>query len=395
MKSLHNILLYFYAFSLPFEYWDAIGLVGAFSVVKLVAILYFFISLSIKGSFSLKSSSYFIKPLFVLFGFMLFVNSIYVFVHPIDSELINKAFIQNIIIFWIFSNHLSKSQIVCYKALMAFTLGVILLGILFSFEIGIVIRQNRLSVFGDNPNNQGTKVALGIFLIFFFVLKDKLKLNKYRYLLLLAIPTLLSFLVATASRGALLTLFLSLFLLIILYRDRVQNPIYRIGFIAISVFISLYLYNNIMSNELIEKRMNAFVKEGSLGGRESIWRNTLEVYEKSPLIGVGEEGFKYEMRKLYNQEKSAHNYFLYILVTSGLVGLFIFIIFLFRILNASWFIYKSNNEFLYLLLFFIVVFAMLRSGGTLGDKSYWFFFSLIVGAKIGLFKNHYNGIRRV
>jgi O-antigen ligase len=387
IKKGQNFFLYLYAFTIPFEYWDPFGLVGVFSVVKLIAIFYFIFSLfGISENYALNKIKKFVYPLFCLFGIMFIINIFNLFFLPISAPLFNVAFFQNIILFILLANHFGNNIKLIYNVLLSYTLGIILLGVLYSYEIGIVIRQQRISVFGDNPNSQGTKVAIGIFILIFFVLKDKLNLKYFRFLLLLPFPVLLDFMISSGSRGALMSLFLSLFLLIFLLKFKSLGL--KICFIIIGMLASMYLYNKVMSNELINKRMEQFTEEGSLGGREDIWQDVFTMIESSPYIGIGESGFKYEMTKIYGHSKSAHNYFIYVFVTCGIVGLGIFLFFLFNIYKISFSSYKHFGEPIYIILFALVIFAMFRSGGTLGDKSYWFFLAMIVGASFELKNRH-------
>lgn len=391
IKNLHNFFLYLYAFTIPFEYWDPFGLVGVFSIVKLIAIFYFIFSfVNGKNSFSLEKVKMYMYPMFALFGIMVLINLMSLSVIPVSQSPVNIAFLQNLLLFLLLSNHFSSDYLLKYKVLLAYVLGIILLGILFSLEIGIVIRQERLSVFGDNPNNQGTKVSIGIFIILFLVLRDKLNLKYFRFLLLLPLQLLLDFMVSSGSRGALLSLFLSLFLLIFLFKFK-SNAL-KSAFIIVGLVGALYLYDKVMSNELLNKRMEQFTEEGSLGGREDIWEDVFVMIENAPVIGLGEPGFTYEMTKIYGHSKSAHNYFIYIFVTSGIIGLSLFLFFLSKIFITSYRSYKMDNEPVYIILFALIVFAMFRSGGTLGDKSYWFFLAMIVGAQFDFKKIALNSI---
>lgn len=386
-KKLHNFLLYLYAFALPFEYWNPFGLVGAFSIVRLVAIFYFIASFFNRSySFEIIKSRRYLFPLVLLLLALVLSNIFNSASTPAYEPLINQAFIQNIVLFWLFLNHFSSDIKTVNRSLFAFTVGIVLLGILYQFEIGIVLRQGRVSVFGDNPNNQGTKVAIAIFLLVYFLLSDRLQLKKFRFLLLLPIPNLLKFLADTASRGALITLFIGLVLLIFFLRTK--NGVIKLGLILFGFVAIVSLYQFIMSNDLIQSRMAQFTQEGSLGGRSYIWEITLNIFLKSPFYGVGESGFVHEMiLSPIGSEKSTHNYFLYVLVTSGIIGFAFFLYFLLRIYNAAIDLKKYQKEYLQFILFLIIIFAMLRTGGSLGDKSFWFFFSLIAGSQTYFQKN--------
>lgn len=389
MPKLYNFILYLYAFALPFEQWDPFGLGGSVSIIRVLAIIYFIASaVSIKTFSSLQNSVKQAYILFLLLVEMILVNLFMGVNLPVKGDIVNLAFLQNIILFILLVNHIKQDKIIFYKALFYYVLGIILLGVLFYFNIGIVFRGDRISIFGDNPNNQGTKVAVGIFIIIVYALKDYLKLGVWRYILLLSIPVLFSFLLETGSRGAILTFLASGLLLLMLFPSKES---WRKGVIIVAGMTLIgYSYNLVMGDSVLGKRMVEFEEEGSLGGREYIWMHVLDIYQNSIVFGVGEAGYRYEIFKILGSEKSPHNYFLYILVTGGLVGFLLFVIFIFRIFKYSLYNFSKYKNFLEVILLIICVFAMFRSGGSLGDKFYWFIFALIIGHHLNIRNNEKN-----
>ncbi|MEA4994957.1 MAG: O-antigen ligase family protein [Petrimonas sp.] len=392
LNNLHNLLLYLYAFSLSFEYWD--WGIGGFSISKIVAIIYIIFSFLNIRSFNYKRFiSKQIIPLllfvtFLMLSYLLNSNKYYM-----NTPIINTALLYNIILLWFLTNHFAKNEKVAQLSLFSFALGGLLLSILYVNDIGLVYRQGRVSVFGDNPNNQGTKIAISFLIFLFYTIYDTLKLKKKRFFLLIPLPLFMQFIADTASRGALLTLLIGLFLIILFFKT--NRIITKFISLLVGLVFFIIIYKWFLSNELVQLRMNAFIEEQSLGGREDIWKNVFGLFLNSPLFGIGENGFNKEMIALYGTNKSAHNLFLYALSTSGIIGFSFIFIYLYKTYIHALFLLRKNKQHLYIILYILVIFSMLRSGGSFGDKLIWFQFAIINGLYLFFYtkisnKKYYN-----
>ena len=71
-------------------------------------------------------------------------------------------------------------------------------------------------------------------------------------------------------------------------------------------------------------RVDEEIIGGTMTGRTTIWMAGVQVFATSPIIGVGSGGFNRAVEPLLGSARSAHNAFLSVAVTSGLVGLFLF-----------------------------------------------------------------------
>ena len=124
-------------------------------------------------------------------------------------------------------------------------------------------------------------------------------------------------------------------------------------------------------NHLKTKDLN-FVK-GS--GHANLFGNAMFIWEKNKFLGIGYKNFynKCAEYKLLRCSTHPHNYYLDVLVTVGLLGLAVLIIYLFFITFRSfqylkiYYDKKENNHFDLLLIFlinFLIIFFPLKSSGS-------------------------------
>jgi len=109
-------------------------------------------------------------------------------------------------------------------------------------------------------------------------------------------------------------------------------------FIVIIVVSTLSILGA-LSLDRVEKRVQAAFKEyqdysqtssaSPVGIRLEMWRDSVRIWKENPLIGTGVGDFKYDRKHFYNKGEShkgisyvhAHNIYLDVLATSGLVGI--------------------------------------------------------------------------
>ena len=103
----------------------------------------------------------------------------------------------------------------------------------------------------------------------------------------------------------------------------------------------------------------------------------LPLADINPLFGIGHTGFGYQVEYIYNESRSAHNVFLSILITCGLVGLVLLLVFLFRIIKKAIKNYKINDDILSMVLL-IPVFVMALVAHLLSTKIEWGIFAYII-----------------
>ena len=134
-----------------------------------------------------------------------------------------------------------------------------------------------------------------------------------------------------------------------------------------------------MQHEVFRMRLMYTLQEGDTSGREIIWRNILPLIRDNPLFGVGTVGYETYSIMVFGELKSPHNVFLEILSYTGILGLSIYIVFLYRIVAKSFKMYTKMNLVLPMLLL-IPVFVSIASMQILNVKTGWIIFAYIAGS---------------
>ena len=170
-----------------------------------------------------------------------------------------------------------------------------------------------------------------VFLRFFLEGKHIMK-NKFVFLSLLLILLIFNFL--TYSRS----LYLALLICIILHA--VVQRWYK-GLFIISVLFLLFL---VVSPERLGEGVN-LTRIFSIESRMEDYRNAVKMWKKQPILGIGYNRIRYEKIKMNIIEEvnsdithsgaSFHSSFLIILVSSGIIGLTLFVLVLFKIAGIN------------------------------------------------------------
>lgn len=211
-----------------------------------------------------------------------------------------------------------------------------------------------------NPLSLAYSSVLTLTSIVFLFLFSPTKINnrsKFYYLLVIFV-SLLMFSIGS-SRGALLTIFMVI-LTLIFYTKR-SIKLYLISAVAVIIPIFI-LVNNSVGGDLFE-RSTATIEDGGDSIRKNLRLEALEEFEKHPFFGG-----QIEVSHTY-----PHNILIEILMATGVVGFFIFIIFLLRHLIKIINLTKINVFNLYILLLFLNGFIIYSFSGSIWGAILIFF----------------------
>jgi O-antigen ligase len=172
----------------------------------------------------------------------------------------------------------------------------------------------------------------------------------------------------------------------------------------------LIFYRFVLPHSVVERIDMTFLDKGSISqevqessaidvggttlevtGRKQLWEKAMNYFEEEPLLGIGFETF------LLQEGAITHSLFLRILAEQGLVGMTIFIIFIFSLLQQSYKLFKRSKTKLGQgigLGFFVCVIIHLV-GSVSGDQSlyynlmaiFWLFMGIVASLNSGLKKN--------
>ena len=214
-----------------------------------------------------------------------------------------------------FLNQITQIKRFLYTILISASLiGIILM--IRSYLINF--RGGRLQFFEANPIPEASLLGIGILIATISIIENSFKNRWIKWLIIGIIPVLFYGILLTGSRGPLVsTIIAIIFYLLVKFRERPKF----ISIFSLSVVISFLVIVNI--NILPEGILNRFnpltwIESESYIIRISSYKLTWEIILKNPLIGAG-TGAIY----------IAENIFFEILSNVGIIGLMLFIMFLY------------------------------------------------------------------
>lgn len=381
LNKAKKVFLILLIFSLPFEYWDPFGIASFFTVTKMAGFGYAMMALFTLGkSFDLQIFKY-VKYL-IFIWLWLVILSMFNFTGINTVSIFNFTILQNIILYWLVASDLKKGNIKIKTLMVSFVFSIVLMSILLTLGIGLgqeyVEGVSRLTFFENNPNTVGILVGLAIVFSVYFIINPAKTFGKKGYMVLLAMPGFINLLLLSGSRGALITTSLSVGLLLLMNKT---HPFKRILQIALLIAAGTYLMSKIVESDLMFKRLNQFVEDKDTAGRGEIWEDVVEISASRPIIGYGATGFETEMRRVYGGNKDSHNLFLYLLVTTGIIGLSVFLYFLYFHWRKA---YQDlrKGEVLKLIMFIFYLTTVVKGGGIIKNKLMWVLLAIIFSASL-------------
>lgn len=367
--KIQGIILVIYFFLIPMESWDPLNIGGGLTFAKIFGYLY---ALSIIPHLShfLNIPQKTSKVIYLAISFYLLLvimNIIHINVYT--EEFLHFSIIQNIILFLLVLNHERLQPGIIEKGFVFFFLGIILLTVLFNLGYGVDYTQNRLTIFNENQNKIGVKLAIGLIVNLYLILYYRERLSKLVYLLLFApIAPIILFMMGTGSRTALAIFLLSFVVISVLYKTKyVASKLFVIatGAVLAGVIITVALNTAVLGTRLMRVQ-----DSGDLSGRDVIWSKILPVIEDNPVFGVGRTGFSEYAIQTFGGPISPHNVFLELLAYTGTVGFIIFLSLIFYAFHSAYKYYVKTN-YVAPLVFLIPILGMMFSQQMLNHKIAW------------------------
>ncbi|MCE2612441.1 O-antigen ligase family protein [Flavobacteriaceae bacterium D16] len=376
LNIINDYCLYLLVFSITFESWDPFQLVGTVSVTYITTILYLASWVPLIGSnFHFAPLKRFVTPLLllILVGF---------FCSVINSEYVteikysyNYRTLLLIVLMTFIAAHIYCKPKVLPLVLKSYVASMLLVYILVFLGNGVTVENGRLLLFGENPNVMGAKAALA-FLITISWLTNKFSFIRFIVIGAICIP-FIGLVATSGSRGAFVSMFLGLAVLLYFRKTSVLKKWALIILAALgSVMLITYLFE---TNPILAERMLETVETGDTG-RNMLWEAAFNVIGDNIIIGAGFEGLIPRMYQYSGIHLAPHNIFLYLFITTGLPGLILFLIFLFRLSKLLLADIKYTGNAVYLVLFVIVIFNMSKQGGSIHKTLFFFFFGVLIGS---------------
>lgn len=267
-----------------------------------------------------------------------------------------------------------KALTIC---LYGMSFGGILMSIFFTLNIGVSFDEGmRLTMFEENSNALGIYMGLSAIVILeTVILNDAFGIGKFRFLFIFAFIPIVSLLIATASRTAFLIFVLSIIIVVVYFSTKTKFK--KIVFIVFCTGCSIYAINVLTeSNALVVERLTLTIEEGNTSNRDAIVESLLPYVSVSPILGCGKTGYILISQKALNKVSviggktfgySPHNVILELLLYTGVIGLFLWLVFWTKLGKESWVLLKKKN-FIMPVVLCIPLLACILSGQLLTAK---------------------------
>lgn len=245
------------------------------------------------------------------------------------------------------------------------------------FGSGILYLDERLRYLDLDPNNIGLFASLGL-IVSVVLLGTSLINSRIKFLLgALSLSNTL-IIVSVASRTALMVPILTGIYYIIVSGSRT---------LLIKIFLLLAIFGFVVYvgwnySEIAQDRWNRTFNESAInkyGNRDIVFEAALDLISQKPILGWGEsDGLRALGSSLNFRRFGTHNSFLFFLLTSGILGLITFVLFLYYPF-AQWGRLKYNNEYIILSTFIVFNIFALNSLDWHLSKHLWLFYGCFIG----------------
>ena len=386
---MQNIFLYLYTFSLSFEGYQIFD-VDFFSLPKFFAVLYLFAFLTrFKKFFVLNRNFSYIWPIFLYYVIFTLV-SVYNTNHY-SQNIFLPSFILNVLMFSLILNHSRHNYLILDRALISFSVGVAIVAMLMLLGVGLEVdSESRETFMVSGKNELAMKItgALMVFLILLIKRNEIIGLGKFlirKIYLILLIPIMFYAVLNSGSRTAVLTFFLCIFVWFlseVIGHEGKKSFRFVKSFLWLSIVLVITLFFTSQSEVVVNRFFGGDgISTRELGGRVIIWEGYYNLLLQNVFFGYGLPGFELEAFQIFGAVWDPHNSLLKIMLYTGLVGLFVFLIFFQKIVMATYGLLMKSNLLLPSLLF-VVYLGFFFSLQALTDKFCWFVLAYIVGTKL-------------
>jgi len=240
-----------------------------------------------------------------------------------------------------------------------------------------ILAGGRFSILDFDENNIGSILAFGSLILIMFAQERTCNAKWSIVQIVLAILTL-SVVVATGSRGAMLSLILTLFFYLIVFFSK---KIFRTKSLLIILFVvafSIYFYQ---LSPTSSERWQATLQGQSddwLGGRDVIFAETLRMISEKPILGWGLLQTNQELgQRIRGSAIGTHNTYFMIFVTTGIAGglpFMVFFLYPFAKLKEQ----RGNDLYIQLIVLLVFVMLVFMSLDWLNRKQLWIIYSMLL-----------------
>lgn len=335
-----SILILLFAFSLPLSH-------AAISFFTIVFLLIYMFSGQYKEKYlHIKSS----KTLISLFVFMIYTSFSLLWTTDMKEGLDNIRLFSYWLLIPVLAFYIKKKDI--NKIISGFLLGMFISEII---AYGMYFELWTMHGHGpEYPSPFMNHILYSIFLAFtatillYRILSKKFSLSEKIFFLLFFLSVTGNLFVSIGRTGQVAFIFSIITIFILHYKLSFKSLITAVTLISVIFFTSYKLSPNFQERVHDANHDISLIREGdltsSLGTRIAYWIISYEMIKKDPILGVGVGDIDFEKRsivddvaKIYKIDINfcktfhLHNQFLNSLVSGGVIGFVLFIIFLYNI----------------------------------------------------------------
>lgn len=373
IRKITYWLSLFLVFTMPWESIIEFGALGTMShVMGFLAVGSWIASLAITNRIRKPHEFHIVFAVYALWHFVSIIWTI----DPQKTQVRFVTYIQLIILVYLLWD-LYQTPKTVRAALQAYVLGgwVSIGSLAFNFVEGIKASYTRYTATGFGENNIGIILALGIPIAWYLITsKGSSKMDRLLMVVnYIYMPAAVFGIMLTGSRASLITTGFA-FLYVLGSLNRLKLATRAVIFMVL--IAAIYGVFTLIPEGLIHRlgTTTESIESADLNGRVIIWRASLDVFEKHPLIGIGTNAFASST----DLDKAAHNTYLSILVEVGLIGFILFLILVVIIVYNTLAQPKHFRQFWLAILMVLAVGILTLNWGH--RKQAWLFPSLIVAS---------------
>ena len=241
--------------------------------------------------------------------------------------------IQMMILLWI-SFNLFRYEGICADALLTLVCSCVVLSLLQVVSVAAPVGPSqRATAFGQNANEFGGKLALGLLALVGLAYGRQSSDRKIGFLAWMSVGIIATAIVMTGSRSAMLGLALGLaFLIMKGGSSQTRGQLCLLASLGVAILVwTAY------TNEMVLNRWRSTLVEGSLAGREDIMPKAWAMFLEKPVLGWGPIANYFELGfRFSGLPMDPHNLYLWLLTETGLLGTLPFFAALWLAVFAAW-----------------------------------------------------------
>lgn len=370
-------LFYLTILLLPF---DEVLAYDGVSIVKYIGILIFLFILSDINILLNRPKGFFLIAIpFIIGG----LSDLFNLNHDIGFNDIIRPFL--ILIFILLTYNISINgklnsvvQFIYYSTII-----FLLYQLFFSYDFNeannevLIDEDIRNTALGIDPNFAASYLILGFIISIYIILKAIPSSKILKYIAVISVLPFLLAIIKTGSRGGLVALFLGVISIAFSSTTRKQ-VIYSLLFIVLIFGVGAYM---VINDKSFMMRILFSVNEGDSAGRDWIWSKAWELTQSLPLFGFGFKGYMFELGYVTGHPtRATHNTFLAMLLSTGWMGLLVFVSFYLYISKIVW-KYRTLPYGNFLFSAFIICTLSAQSINLEITKWFWIILALVLSLK--------------